>query len=500
MCRPENAIKNHCRTCCRVICYGLFFSLIFGAIFCGSLKASSRVTGPSCPARATFLITARRSLTKLCPRREIYPLSKASHFSKQTDDVTAEKKSALANRQAPPEIAVIGLTYAVFPSRKPLIKVRIGDSEPLLFVADTGANAVILSRWATKKLQLERLPSVKRSKVRVKGSMYDVLEKSDDFDVNLLGVNGESAIDLHDPKIYCHQDDDSGSFTSDIPGILPIAGIIGPSLLNLPFQFDFSAGTITVFPTPTSMKMSATAIRLPLRESAASPLIYSVNVTAIDGNPPLSVGKAGHEVWLELDTGSDSTDLSVDDFAISPSALKVHTKRVFLYGTSKVDTVRVASITIADKFSESDVEIGWSNKMDGSTSSPPNLLGMNFLERYRITVDPTQNALWLEKAENYAQIRERTTGNLGVYLKKRGSKYLVTTIDDSVLSLGTGIALGDEMVEIDGITIGNLADESVYSLMHRSRNTVGQLILRHPRGKSTYTVSLTRSDIYEKSH
>ncbi|MGH7731824.1 MAG: PDZ domain-containing protein [Candidatus Eiseniibacteriota bacterium] len=78
------------------------------------------------------------------------------------------------------------------------------------------------------------------------------------------------------------------------------------------------------------------------------------------------------------------------------------------------------------------------------------LIGYSFLKRFRVVVDYPNRVLWLDPIPNYRDDRPLEYCHVGLQLERRRGAVVVMGVVEGSPAAGAGIALGDEVVALDG--------------------------------------------------
>ena len=117
------------------------------------------------------------------------------------------------------------------------------------------------------------------------------------------------------------------------------------------------------------------------------------------------------------------------------------------------------------------------------------LLGMNLLARFRITLDLVQNKMYLERSEDYAQ-SARNRGRTMITLIVKQDKILVDDVPSWSAASLSGLRSGDEIVSIDGIAVDKKPLLTVQWLIDGYEKSPAKLALR--RGKQRINIAYQR--------
>ena len=118
------------------------------------------------------------------------------------------------------------------------------------------------------------------------------------------------------------------------------------------------------------------------------------------------------------------------------------------------------------------------------------LIGYSFLKRFRIVVDYPNRVLWLDPIPNYRDDRPLEYCHVGLQLERRRGAVLVMGVVEDSPAARAGIALGDEVVALDGARVEGL---DLLTLSRRMEGRPGRrLTLVMRRNDVERTVRLVR--------
>jgi hypothetical protein len=106
------------------------------------------------------------------------------------------------------------------------------------------------------------------------------------------------------------------------------------------------------------------------------------------------------------------------------------------------------------------------------------LLGATFLERFRVVLDYGNQVLWLEPRPA-SEARAFTKSHIGLRLEPRWGAIRVAAVQPGSAAAEAGIVVGDVVVSIDGVALGNGEAGTGESLLEGSADSEVQLVTRH---------------------
>lgn len=268
------------------------------------------------------------------------------------------------------------------------VQARIGDSEPLLFLVDTGADVNVLSTEVAESLELS--------------------VEADRF--QLAGLSGRTSAGLAVvPKLSLGE-----ASLSNVPfavgvrgvgetaGFMPLAGILGMEVWRrFVLEIDYPRDRLTLHRPGTGPRLRRGT---PLRFSGAS-IETGVEVTT-DTDPSVT-----HQVVVQLDTGASAlllagaTGLPFAEVAtegLEPiygvGASEFLPPSQFLRRTRRIPVRKVA---FGGRRFKAQLQAQWLNynRVDGAAGlATRGLLGHGLLAGHRVWIDPHQERLALRRA------------------------------------------------------------------------------------------------------
>ena len=366
----------------------------------------------------------------------------------------------------------------------PVIYLKINGSEPLPFALDTGnAYSLTFDTWAADKLKLKKVGDATEYGKRIGDVVgFDSFEfvfaaGSKHFDYE-LDKNLAIKKDIYQKSIhFSHR---------------KIAGIIGiPLLTPMCAQFDFAEKKIVFFTRNHAPVHIPGAIHLPLQQikledhdqrfshlflfAGLSSVYMLVDTGFYTSSIPKAVGAYLNNSSLGSYYGASTIDTDV-------SGLETTTTLSLLYPYLDFDGQREPNISLAAK---------WDKSQFGT-------FGMDFLARFRVTMDFPNKMLILERAKDYAS-RIYQTGNAYAQAQKRGEACYVVSVEDGSPAQTAGLQIGDHVLSIDGYDLTPLVGDVPMRLLQGYANTIAELKVERKGGKGkteTLTIKYLRGNIF----
>lgn len=429
--------------------------------------------------------------------------------------------------------AVLPLIYDPPAIPYPLVSLSIGEGPPLLFIVDTGTNvAITLQHWAVQALHFDKAPDCVRENISAGGKKVQV------FHFKHPPVLKGGNLTVNSDGLRIHGEISDKNTLSEIIRTPRVAGILGMEFwCDNTLQFDFTKKVLTVFVAKPDKESSQSAIsRDPLQSSIAgrSPFLggmtngISTEVRKYPGfehipqvrflklensdsslshttltSPILGKDYRQQEdnIWLVLDTGSNRTSLPASLLrahhipAVGKTKLFQHDRS--LNGTQSL----LASLTLSGGATARNIMVSSYNESAGVTF----VLGMNFLSRFRVTLNGTKNLLYLEPdASNIANIQNSREG---VYIDcfsgiefqaDKHNRYFVTNSIPVLTRMG--LVVGDEIVEIDGYPLHEYSAFQARMIADSYTGSPACFVVRHKATPESLSVIwLIRPNAFIKS-
>lgn len=298
----------------------------------------------------------------------------------------------------------------------------------------------------------------------------------------------------------------------------PVLGLLGEALFRgQVIRVDYPNGLLTVShplaspPPRTSARGRAAAsaralgaslgkgaVPVPFRSVGDGKLLVTARVSGARGDSP------SRTLTLVLDTGATKT-------VIFRSALAERAPRSrewksicgvsapTLFGEAQACVARVPRIELAGA-GTSLARLGMDAVMiDGplrkllsdATGEPIHgLLGYSFLKHYRVTLDHAHRIAWFEPEPENWDGRSNEYTQPGLQVERRGGAARVVGVVAGSPAADAGIALGDELLRIDGADTGSLDLLDLTRRMEGEPGSEIELVVR--RGDREHSYRLTR--------
>ncbi len=324
----------------------------------------------------------------------------------------------------------------------PIVHVRINGSEPLPFILDTGCSvAVVVTETTQKDLRLEpaseHITDTVHTNVRYK-------------EVQLTTVKLCAAKSVNDIELSSS----SGMRASVLPGKIgqaldqyKVAGLIGLPLLKSfsISRLDFSRQVLILGWYGDLADSVKDAAELPITVQGDNRIHVTLQAGP-DGNADMVV-----------DTGSPSTLLSDDMAYLSGFTLTDTSTYANVSGMHQVYSGTVARLGLG-KYNETNVECE-------VPTGEPNLLGADLLSRYLVTFDLRSSKMYLMRGPDYAD-RARSRGANSISLFQKDGRIIVASVSEGSAAALAGVKKGDELTNVNGITVQAMPVHSVYLLVN----------------------------------
>jgi len=366
-----------------------------------------------------------------------------------------------------------------------VVQVSINGQPPLPFVVDTGSGGALLfiEPWAAQKLGLPLLAVDKDQFVPGQGqkTLTSTLIKT----MKIVGTDEDKSLNLtfnnaaDTKKETPFQVVSVIGFVGDKYQGPPPAGIIPSNLLSLPnmvWQIDFQRRLLILTQKMKDWKPVTGSVVVPLHRH--SNYAYSLSV----------VLAADRSLQFLLDTGSPVTSIQ-NSAALSifgeQSAKEVgdNPNRMFLYDVMLLPRFQIGSLV------EPNVTI-WENSGEAVTSSA-NIIGMDFLSRFLVTLDLGENKMYLKRRSDYA-LQAAPEATSEVRLEKRAGQYAAAWVAPGSPADLAGLHAGDLIKKADGQPLGALPFPAARNLLDGFEGTTAKLEVRTDRGKES-ALSFSRS-------
>lgn len=247
----------------------------------------------------------------------------------------------------------------------------------------------------------------------------------------------------------------------------PLAGLIGYEVLaEFVVRLDYANKTMTLTPA-SSFHYAGNGAHLLLGFTGNTPTVQ----VAADGIPGA----------FAIDTGSQGGLTPRREF-VERSHLESHHPRQLRIKSGAVDAPYEAIMTRLDRF-----DIAGSRIDRPATRFPSNAnatwppfadvdgsIGYEILRQFVLTFDYAHHDLWLERSAAFGtKSVQGTTGFQAMKTDSSGFR-IITVLPDSP-AMSAGIAVGDQITEVDGIPAASLSQAEFGDVMQRPDGTVLQL-------------------------
>lgn len=331
-------------------------------------------------------------------------------------------------------------------SQVPFVRVVLDDGQPHLFALDPGTANTSIDSTAAKTLNLpitaqELAPGVK----------VDTTTSSASLGSSHLKLN-------HIPFIVTDLSDLRAAFPS-------LIGILGANLLSQFIErIDFSKQRID-FIIPDSSE------NRPLNPATSPPIL----LTQGKGQNTVSVFLDGHPAMFALSTLYDYTTVH------SHSLLAILKPKASLSGLpsgegTPIRFLRLSSLRLGN--------VQWGNPVveEPLAKEMPdtNILGMDFLRRFQLTIDLGGSRIYLDPEPSYREDPAQWNG-LGLFpVKTPQGKLVIAAIGDPSPAKQAGLQVGDGLTQIDGLATDSMTLEQAAA---RVKKPVGAILVLKVRRK-----------------
>ena len=348
-----------------------------------------------------------------------------------------------------PASATLPLEY-VERAQVPFVRLTLEDNKPYLFQLDTSSTDCFLDRslaeqakFAVEEVQAEAGHKVAATHVHVRLSSQASSEAA-------------SVPQMQVPLLV----QDLSDLRADYPGV---AGILGANMLAQgAWQFDFGKKQVTFF-LPGGLdapQKPNDAIRLPLH--VENGLLF------VDGEID------GRKTRFLLSSVQDTQLRSPATLAaLKPMGRLEFTKdaagTIMPQGRVRLHTMQVGSLT-------------WKQPVvaikTGEAAMQPDILGLDFLHRYHVTIDVPANNLYLQPDPAYQEVPDSLV-NIGV------TTHITSEKDIAIYYLylhspaaEAGLQVGDVILSVNGVQANAATYAQVLELLHSPAGTELTLNIR----------------------
>jgi len=365
-------------------------------------------------------------MKRLFPPFVFFALIYSSSLCDSQMNVPEDNKGIPKNASQETATYEIPFEYEPESSHFLIVKMRLGGGNPQRFILDTGTSVpVILRRTRSAKMKLKltgKKVSLKGTRVQgdeVKGLRVELVGRDEQTQESkgLLPTIDQTVV----------SEDEFPIQQADCEGIIGINYFYGKVL-----TFDFVRKVLTVAPGTLPLSFFPDSVLLPL--DYKNNLIFT-KLTSSKGEP----------VEFMIDTGADLSVLNVREV---PKFQFEQTPKIerfsYISGKSKLETLGLLSDLSVGSFKEAGLIVSLSRRTD-----IPNLLGMQFLSRFRVTLFVARKTMVLDHASNYVQA-SRMSGASSVVIVQ-GKKLVVVDVLPNSQAQKAGVLPGDILKKVDGV-------------------------------------------------
>lgn len=332
-----------------------------------------------------------------------------------------------------------------------LIKVSIDDSQPLDFVFDTGSGLTMVDEDVVENLNLEK------KKIIMKDVDHDVyLTKH-----NTLAING--FLMEKDIKVYStdlnHLEISLGK---DIDGILGYDLLHHHSVI-----LNYDNMTMNIYDHGNVPKTGD-----------AIPFDLYITIPVIQGVVVLNNGES-YEGEFFIMTGAGTTMDFSAPFARKNDVINKTGKHFSYYvkSISNEETIHYEGHIESIYFGQQkidDLPIGISDAKSGIQADPKTIgiIGNQILSKYNITIDVPDKMIYLTKNTKWEEPFQVNSAGIDVQLSKDKKKILVHQVFENSPAEEAGIALNDELVEVNGTSINDMTMVDVKNIFKKEGETL----------------------------
>ena len=351
--------------------------------------------------------------------------------------------------------------YNAVKENSPAVWLRINGGRPRLFIVDTGFSLpFVLTTRAAKEMKILAkskeftLQDVKYSLAFARRIALSLpaTKKYPPLDAPLPVVPFAR---LHLPKNFLCITDGIKDITEGWQGTYsePPAGIVGSGFLHQAYravQFDFVRRVMTLYPK-TNTKTSP---RLRIPGAATVPLHLLSNCYMV------SVSPGARTQEMLIDTGDSNKVFIPDALAENFNTLDANRAAqtaLRFGGSQEVFECLLPKLHIGS-FTEEDIEA-----VTGEDKDVRPLLGINFLSRFRVTLDYAHREMTLERASDYkTHFRLPAANGLDLVIVIAANNVVVMSIPPRSPLTGMGLQPYDKLLSINGAAVTQ-ENPSIYS-------------------------------------
>jgi predicted aspartyl protease len=319
------------------------------------------------------------------------------------------------------------------------VSVRVGSSEPLSFILDTGASATVLNRTVAERLGLDLHAS---EDARTGGGSVQTASATG----VTLSVGSMSLPDVTVVAI-------------DLSGLQaglgrPVDGILGYEIFRrYVVAIDYAANTVRLH-DPTEYRMPEKATFLPIVIEDQIPFAQ-VQLLRPTGDTT--------DAKVEVDTGQTGAMTLVKPYvdtnqlvAAQQPTVRIRTGAI-LSGGVTAEVVRIAGVRLG-RFLVTNPIVNVTPDADGAgvSGGTVGLLGGEVLRRFTVTVDYSRSRIILEPNAQLDAPMEFDMSGMSLAALSNSSMYRVRTLIEQSPAADAGVAVGDLLIAIDGTLVREL--------------------------------------------
>lgn len=339
----------------------------------------------------------------------------------------------------PAEPQGIKIHWVTLPnSNTPLIGVLLSDKKIHYFLLDSGAELMEMDRALAETL---RLPI---EKYKASGRDYELVYADANW--------GPDQITFRHLPFYLRD------FKQIKEGKYAVEGILGINLLGrLCLKMDYQAKTLGLIPIEKQGEVPPGAIMIPL-ESEKN---HCRRIKAV---------LDGHSVDLLLDTGGEETTLS--DPALLKKIKPLAKVKGLIRNVSDKDNKEIIAVnsSLARLRSLKIGEIEWKDPVLSLQKSfrdfNVNVLGNDFLHRYKVTINFPANKLYLTPVLPLSDEDDKWVSTGAKLFYTEGRIRVDQVLEPSPAS-AAGLAVGDEVLSVNGTKVADTRSEQMQALLLR---------------------------------
>jgi len=349
-----------------------------------------------------------------------------------------------------------------------IVSIHINQQEkPLRFLLDTGAEITIIDARTAQDLGLPE------------GKDIDVVTVGEQSTVPTVRINTLRFGPVHVGPIDVAKYDLTG-LTRGVGS--RVDGVIGIDVLSRkPFTIDYGKKQLS-FGEPSRLRNTASAVRVPIRKGQGG---YVVSAIANGTN----------RIELLLDTGTNFTQLPSQIWQQLTKEWQPQRVLCGAKSTGRDDSnscfARLESMSFESLKIDHPVVKFLGQQQAGvfADPDPPGLLGTDFLKRFVVTIDFSNEEIILVPSSTY-KVDPYEYSTVGFQYVKQGTTYFVASVLEESPAAQSGVQVGDEIVAIRGQPVGRLSKNDLHALLHGPPGTLVKLTLRRAGKSISYDLLL----------